>query len=125
MFRCNFLKPSKYINFKINITEKNFNLVGYYETPSKKKSITTLCKKLKNGICDIETSFKNGNHTLICQELFFRKLPTLVREKEKTILEHAQEPKHAIHFSVWFLTIEARDKAGLSANRTINFETTR
>ncbi len=59
---------------------------GYYETPSKKKDIITLCKKLKNGICDIETSFKNGNHTLI---------------------------------------IEARDKAGLSSNQTINFETTR
>jgi len=29
---------------------------------------------------------------LICQELFLRKLPTLVREKAKTILEHVQEP---------------------------------
>ncbi len=30
--------------------------------------------------------------------VFFRKLPTLVREKEKTILEHAQEPEHAPEF---------------------------
>ena len=55
------------MKFKINITEKNFDLVGYYEIPSKKISLTTLCKKLKNGICETETSFKNGNHTLIIE----------------------------------------------------------
>ena len=82
----NYTIKRNYVEFKINITEKNFDLVGYYETPSKKKSITVLCRKLKNGICDIKKSFKNGNHTLI---------------------------------------IEARDKAGLRANTTINFETIR
>ena len=56
---------------------------------------------------------------LICQELFFRKLPTLVREKEKTILEHAQEPKHAIHFSVWFLTSMKIHSGRLSDTRDI------
>ena len=36
---------------------------------------------------------------------FFRKLPTSVREREKTILEHAQEPRTRPPLQWWVLDV--------------------
>jgi len=46
---------------------------------------------------------------------FFRKLPTLVREREKTILEHAKEPRTRPPLQWWVLDIwEKKDRKLIS-----------
>ncbi len=59
---------------------------------------------------------KNLKILLILRELFLCKLPTLVREKAKIILEVFKNHtcRHSIHFSVWFLTIKKLEKEKLS-----------
>ncbi len=58
---------SRYIQFKFNITEKNFDEVTYYDNSDSNPRWRRLCGRLKDGICETKKSFREGNHVIDVQ----------------------------------------------------------
>lgn len=55
----------KYVYFNLNITESNFDEAFYTYIDSRGRlRDTTLCSKLKNGMCEKKKSFNEGNYSL-------------------------------------------------------------
>ena len=57
----------KTVEFNINITEKNFDEVLYYDNTEPRPRWRTLCSGLKDGICGVKKSFTTGVHILDIQ----------------------------------------------------------
>ena len=55
-------KGSSYVDFKLNITEKNFNNAVYYDNGDTKGKI--LCTSLNKNICSARIGFKVGSHKM-------------------------------------------------------------
>lgn len=58
-------KDNKYIYFKINITEPNFQSVNYIDNSEKSPREKNICSSLKNGVCDKKVTFTvKGPHAV-------------------------------------------------------------
>jgi len=58
-------RKSRYIYFSFNVTEENFDEVGYTYIDSRGKERTRrLCSRLKDGICETKKSFRKGYYEL-------------------------------------------------------------
>lgn len=55
-------KKGNYVNFKLNIVEKNLDKVLYFDNGDTKGKV--LCPVLSNGMCSARLGFKVGNHNL-------------------------------------------------------------
>jgi hypothetical protein len=60
----NFTISKKTVSFYANVSEKNFDEIGYNEIVNGKNKYTVLCSTLKNGICQVKKTFSTGAHTL-------------------------------------------------------------
>jgi len=59
---------SKYIYFKFNVTEKNFDEITYYDSSDSSPRWKRLCGRLtEEGICETKKSFRGGNHIVDVQ----------------------------------------------------------
>ena len=52
------------VNFIINVTEKNFEEVSYYDNSERNPRWRKLCSRLKDGICEARKTFSIGYHVL-------------------------------------------------------------
>jgi hypothetical protein len=52
------------VNFVFEIEEKNFKEISYIDNTDKNPRWKKLCSKFRNGRCDTQKSFRNGNHIL-------------------------------------------------------------
>ena len=55
-------RDGKYVYFKFNVTEKNFDEILYYDSSDSSPRWKRLCGRLKEGICETKKSFRGGNH---------------------------------------------------------------
>ncbi len=58
-----------YVFFKLNITEKNFKNVAYFDNSDDKPRWRILCSVLKNGICEKEQRLRPGEHNITIRVL--------------------------------------------------------
>jgi len=57
----------RYVYFKFNITEENFDEVNYMDNEDRRPRWRRLCSRLKKGICEKKKSFRKGHHNLDIQ----------------------------------------------------------
>ncbi|MDO8460616.1 MAG: hypothetical protein Q7S74_05880 [Nanoarchaeota archaeon] len=60
----NYLIKGKDVTFTLNVNEPYLNSISYIDNLDSKSKETSLCKVLKNGICQKKVSFKDGNHNI-------------------------------------------------------------
>ncbi len=58
---------SKYVQFKFNVTEKNFDEIDYYDSSDPSPRWKKLCGRLTESICETKKSFRSGNHIVDIQ----------------------------------------------------------
>ena len=59
-----YLVNGKYVTFKLNITEANFDKVVYMDNTLTRPSWKSLCTSLKNGVCEKKLTFGRGSHVV-------------------------------------------------------------
>lgn len=52
------------VEFKLNLTEKNFKEAGYVDLLDPKQKYIRICSRLSNGLCAVKKTFKIGQHVL-------------------------------------------------------------
>ena len=62
-----YIQSGKYVYFTIAIDESNLENVEYLDSMDSKAKSTTMCSKLKNGICEKKISLKPGEHIINIQ----------------------------------------------------------
>ncbi len=60
-------QTGKSVYFKINITEKNFDEITYFDNAQRKPVAKKLCTKLKDGLCEKKVTFNKGYHDVDIQ----------------------------------------------------------
>ncbi len=64
-FFVNINVKGRSVSFKIKISDRNFNKVEYFDKNDKRPGWKILCRRLKNGICEKATKFREGRHELL------------------------------------------------------------
>jgi hypothetical protein len=65
----NFTQNGRFINFNMNITEKNLDIIHYIDQESSRPRFKRLCTNLQNDICEKRKSFRKGPHNLTIEIL--------------------------------------------------------
>ena len=58
---------NKYIYFNLNITEENLDEIAYIDRADRRPKWKRLCSKLRDGMCTVKKSFKEGYHDVDVQ----------------------------------------------------------